>query len=741
MKILMATMKMDIGGAETQILEAARELVKRGMDVTVASAGGVFVPELEAAGVHHVTVPLHTKRPMSVLRSYKALDRLLREGGFDVVHSHARIPSVLCGRLCKKHRVRFVTTAHLNFKVNALWRRLTDWGERRLAVSDDIKAYLIREYGCCADNISVTINGINENTYSPDTDWSAQAKEFDLSLGKRRIVHVSRMDRDRSEAGIRLATIAPRLLAACPDVEVLIVGGGDDMERLQAAAEASNRQAGFSLVKLTGARVDISGMIASGEIFVGVSRAAFEAMAMAKPVILAGNQGYHGIFRKEDFARAYDSNFCCRDCPAITDDALTEDLCALLSMSGEDRAALGGDNREIILREYSVGRMTDDYVSLYESVRPYHRKKWGDVLICGYYGFRNMGDDSLLRAILANLREEDPDVAVTVMSGNPTETRRLYGVPAIGRFDPIAVSRAMKHAKVLIFGGGNLLQDGSSYRSLLYYTWVLRMAAHYGLPAMVYANGIGPLTGEKARRVTAKALSTASLITLREFDSVALCEALLSMPEAGGRRPPIRLTADPAFSLAEADGKWIEKRCGAIGMESGKRYFAVALREPKENREETLRAVAHLCDLTYEAYGMVPLFIPMHDPLDHKVNRDVADLCTAPCLFASGMTGSELLGILRRMEFTVAMRLHTLIYASAVGTPSIGLAYDGKLGSFMEYMELPYMLSEPCEEEYLSHVEAILSDRTEISQRLSARKEALCEMAKADAKEAMRFLG
>ena len=95
MKILMTTMSLDIGGAETHILELSRELVQRGIEVAVASNGGVYVPQLEEAGIRHYSVPLNTKNPWAVLTSYFRLRRIIKREKFDVVHAHARIPAFI----------------------------------------------------------------------------------------------------------------------------------------------------------------------------------------------------------------------------------------------------------------------------------------------------------------------------------------------------------------------------------------------------------------------------------------------------------------------------------------------------------------------------------------------------------------------------------------------------------------------------------------------------------------------
>lgn len=733
-KILMATMKMEIGGAETHILEAARELRARGADVSVISAGGVYVRELEASGVKHITAPLHTRRPDQVLRAWSVLRRIIRDGGYDVVHAHARIPALLCHMLCRRYRVRFVTTAHLNFHVNLLWRLLTRWGERTVAVSDDIKQYLIDDYGVCADNITVTINGINTDTFSPDTDAAAVMEELGLPHGKRRIVCVSRMDTDRSEAALQLARLAPRLYAFDPSAEILLVGDGNDFTRLKTAAEEANAAVGQPIVRLAGARTDINELIAAGEIFVGVSRAALEAMAAAKPVILAGNQGYLGIFTLDKFETAYDTNFCCRGSEETSAELLYRDITALLTMSAQERERLGQDGRDLIFAHYSVSRMAQDYLAVYETVRPYKPYRRGDILFCGYYGFGNMGDDSLLRAIIGNLRTIDPDLRMTVMSKKPKETARIYGTRAVNRFSPLAMIRAMRSAKVLIFGGGNLLQDGSSARSLLYYTWVLKTAKRCGCRIMVYANGIGPLHLEKSRRAAEEALSLADIITLREHDSMRECEAL------GVRCERIRLTADPAFTLPEADASWVSGICAKHNIAADKRYYVVALREWKHDCDARKAAMARICDRLYREYGLIPVFLPMHDPLDRDINLEVQALCTCETVFMTGLGGGEMLGILRRMEFVAAMRLHMLIYSAAVGTPAIGLAYDGKLRAFMETAEQPFMLDVPEEETFLAYAQKIRAERESISAALLEKRESWRALAMQDAADAIGLL-
>ena len=99
-----------------------------------------------------------------------------------------------------------------------------------------------------------------------------------------------------------------------------------------------------------------------------------------------------------------------------------------------------------------------------------------NILISGYYGFDNIGDESILRTLVSSLREHIPDCSLTVLSHNPTSTREKYGVEAVDRMSPVAILRAVKKCDMLISGGGSLLQDVTSSKSLHYYLSIIRCA-------------------------------------------------------------------------------------------------------------------------------------------------------------------------------------------------------------------------------------------------------------------------
>jgi glycosyltransferase involved in cell wall biosynthesis len=363
--VLLTTMSLDIGGAETHVIELAKGLKKEGFHVIVASKGGVFVKDLENCGIKHYIVPLHNKKPNNVYKSYKLLKKIIVEEKIDLVHAHARIPGFICNMLHNKMGFAFVTTAHGTWKTSGGLKYITRWGQKTVTVSEDVKSHLLQNYPLDEKNVTVTINGIDTERFSPEIDCRSLQSEFEVSEDGLKVVYVSRLDKDRELILRKLLEVIPMLLPHYRQLQFFIVGGGTLYFEIQAAANRINNEFGRNAVLLTGPRTDINRFTSMADLFIGFGRSSLEAMAASSPVIIAGNQGYLGLLTPDTIDHAMNTNFSGRGKYPLEAQRLYEDIKEVAAMSKEERKSLGSFCRNAVEEKYSVNRMVADNIDIY----------------------------------------------------------------------------------------------------------------------------------------------------------------------------------------------------------------------------------------------------------------------------------------------------------------------------------------------------------------------------------------
>ena len=292
------------------------------------------------------------------------------------------------------------------------------------------------------------------------------------------------------------------------------------------------------------------------------------------------------------------------------------------------------------------------------------------IVISGYYGFGNIGDEAVLSGICAALAGVGIDAQLTVLSADPARTVREHpGVKAIRRFRLCRIIRAMRAADLVISGGGSLFQDVTSARSAYYYLFILRLAQMLRRKTMIYAQGVGPLRRPAIRRAVAKAFNASDLITVRDEDSGAL------LREIGVTRE-IHACADPSF-LVEPDLEAADRIIREVGL-AGRDIVGVSLRPwPGYNNWLTgaARVIADVC----REIGAEAAFIPMQEPEDAAFGEGAVTL-------SHGGDPRTAKGLVARCGMIVGMRLHSLILAAGAAVPFVSIVYDPKVVSFAREM-------------------------------------------------------
>lgn len=643
MNILMATDALGIGGAETHILELCRALLTRGHRVTVLSRGGVYAEALLAAGATHIQFPYGGLRALLFSRAFIA--SLLTSGDFDVVHAHTRRMGFLFSKLCQKRRIPFVTTAHWTFSTALPKRLLSRWGDCTLAVSPDIRDYLKNAYGIPDTEIRVTVNGIDGVHFSP---LEGERRPFE-------VVTVTRLDKGRSKTAEALIDLAPYLCRRLPDAHITVVGEGSEGKRLLEKAERVNLFLGREAVTMAGGTDDVLPYLRRAAVFVGASRAALEALSCGVVTLLSGDEGYLSLFTEENAARATETNFCFRGERLLDRETLLRDLLRALSIGEEERRRLSAFGRRFVTENYSPARMAEDALAVYAAAI---RKKPRGVTLCGYYGYRNLGDEATLSAAIRVLRMRGyEEFAVLSRRGKTGKNRQgIYTVP---RFSPRRVFLALRKSRRLVLGGGTLLQNETSRRSLFYYTAVMRLALFCGVPVEILSGGIGRITGRQGRTV-ARLLTDAAAVTLRTPRDVEDAKKLSPTCDA-------RLLPDLVFSLPKPP-------------QASAPRDAVAFSIRKEGDSDALLSaiIALKSRLSFRF-----VFVAMM-PKDVGATRKYARATGGEAVVKA--SPDELAALLATARYAVGMRLHFLIFALRAQACPVSLFYDEKGEKFADFV-------------------------------------------------------
>lgn len=304
-----------------------------------------------------------------------------------------------------------------------------------------------------------------------------------------------------------------------------------------------------------------------------------------------------------------------------------------------------------------------------------------DIVLSGYYGFGNAGDEAMLLSILESLKKECPEYSVLVISERPQEIKRLYGVDGIHRFDFIGMVGAFRKAKLLLSGGGSLLQDVTSHRSIFYYLGVLKLAQMMNVPTMLYAQGIGPVVRPMAQKALRQVVNQVKLITVRDERSK---EELVRL---GVVKPEIHVTADPVLSLEPVGKEMGREILGKSGYQGKKPLIGFAIREWSQ-QSDYLKEVAEAADQIIRKNQAEVAFLPMQWPEDGDAARKVQELMQEKAILVEGeFLVQEHLSCISNLDLLVGVRLHGLIFSFISDIPSIGISYDPKIDSFLKLVD------------------------------------------------------
>lgn len=302
------------------------------------------------------------------------------------------------------------------------------------------------------------------------------------------------------------------------------------------------------------------------------------------------------------------------------------------------------------------------------------------LLLAGYFGCGNLGDDAILLGFLHGAHDLKHEVRV--LAGSPERLMRQYGVRGVQRMDRGAVREAISQADALVFPGGSIFQDVTSVRSAFYYANLVTQAKKQNKKVVMLGQGVGPLKSMLGRSFAKKAFAAADAIAVRDPQSARELEEL-------GVRAPIRIAADVAFLLPDPPN---DESIGSFGVGSMK-TIGIAPRPYGKKGGPVVKLFGDLMRLLYQN-SYVPVLLEMDRNEDGPLIVEVGKTQGGKVPEVRGLDGPvQFQQRIMRMEAVIAMRLHAGILAVSAGVPSFMVSYDPKVSALAKELGQKQVLS------------------------------------------------
>lgn len=323
------------------------------------------------------------------------------------------------------------------------------------------------------------------------------------------------------------------------------------------------------------------------------------------------------------------------------------------------------------------------------------------ILISGYYGFDNFGDDAILQVLAESLKEIDENFEVTAISNNPEKIKQNYGIDSVKRFDFKLIISKMLKTDLFISGGGSLLQDVTSFKSLLYYLFLIFIAIFFGKKVYIYAQGIGPINNKWGRILTGFALKRVAVVTVRDKKS----QDFLS--DLGVNSV---LTGDPVWgiNIPEKDEPLLEKSRVNVGIQ---------LRSWSTLSSDKIASIIKALNTCFDVNNTNFILISLQDSLDLETTKELEFLMKTinPEMhtnLVSDLSVNNAINLISSLDYLVAMRFHAVMVSLKAKVPTMAISYDPKVEILSKEFDIPYIKLDDFNQEKLYYnLSKMLNDK------------------------------
>ncbi len=277
------------------------------------------------------------------------------------------------------------------------------------------------------------------------------------------------------------------------------------------------------------------------------------------------------------------------------------------------------------------------------------------ILLAGYYGFDNIGDE-LLGETARSLLEPICNEIKTLDRANRQPKKLIF---------------LIKHCDILIFGGGSLFQDVTGRGlTVLYYSLVFLLAKYFRKKVFFIAQGIGPVKRPINYWLVKQCLRQTDYLTVRNKESAAFLMAL------GVQK--FKMYNDLLFAY-KVPTVPVKKDPKKISVVFSFKSLANDYRPQLFRLMQRIRGVIKHIEIT---------IVSMQKNVDEAVVKDLEKIGGIKVL---SHDKQEIFKAIAQADLAVGMRMHFLILAAKYNIPFIGLVYDPKIIGICKTLNMPYI--------------------------------------------------
>ncbi|MFA7674259.1 MAG: polysaccharide pyruvyl transferase CsaB [Clostridia bacterium] len=685
MKVMHLAGGGDIGGAKTHIISLASELSRTNQVKLISFRYGEFAKSAKEAGIDVVEIK-HRFLPHDIKQLYEIYDEFKP----DIVHCHGAKANLM-GLFLKKHRNACVTTTmHSDYRkdyMHNIFKQIT------LGTFNTFALKIIRYHIAVTEEFARTLIGRGYLAYNMFSIYNGIDFEKPVSaVSRKSYLESYDIPYDKDDV---IVGIAARLTKV-KDVQTLIRGFAEAYKkapslRLMIAGEGEDKKSLINLCETLGVsqRVHFIGWITDVDsFFSSIDIDVISSLSETFPYSLTEGirAGAIPISSNVGGASSLIENNVTGYIFEPKDHVTLAQYLAEIAADREKREQMQKAVYAHTKANFSLEAMRQRQEKIYTLIRKrFNETGRNGVIICGAYGKGNAGDDAIKYTTIEKMREIDDDMNICVMTLRPKKERAIDRVQTMYTFNVLKLLRELKRSKLFVSGGGSLIQDVTSSRSLYFYLFTLYLAKKLGCKVIMFGCGIGPVSRPINRWLSGKVIDRyVDVITVR--DNVSK-EELQSLEV---KKPAIFLSSDPAINLMAREDD-TRKIFVSENIPYSGRYLCVALRSWKDFSRYS--DIAAACKYAYDRYGLTPVFLPMEYPKDLSISEKVQEYMQTPCyILHKRYPTNQTIAFISKMDLVIAMRLHALIFAAANYVPVVGLSYDMKVTGFMECIENPACL-------------------------------------------------